>query len=140
MAGGVVDHHGGIAGLVQLLADEAEAEAVEYDLITMGLRLAWLGTPALSWRDMLVIVRNLPRTSALVRVRVGEAARWGDLEHLVATAIDALAAGNWQRAGKPHAPRPKPVKRPGKDNSQRIGKEPLPLSELDEWIAAAEAA
>lgn len=43
----------------------------------------------------------------------GDAAQWGWQEHLLASAVDALHAANWQRAGKKNAPRPKPVRRPG---------------------------
>lgn len=38
---------------------------------------------------------------------------WGPAEHLMATVIDSLAVGNWQRSGDKNAPRPKPVPRPG---------------------------
>lgn len=52
-------------GLLDLL--EEHGEAVEYDLITAGLRLRWLGTEALSWRDLLVRVRMSSKDSALYR-------------------------------------------------------------------------
>lgn len=38
----------------------------------MGLRLDWLGTEALSWRDLLVITQQSPATSALTRARYPE--------------------------------------------------------------------
>lgn len=44
----------------------------------------------------------------------GDAVAWGATEHLLATAIDVLAAANWQRGGDKKAPRPKPLPRPGK--------------------------
>ena len=52
-------------GLLDLI--EEHGEAVEYDLIDAGLRLRWLGTEALSWRDLLVRVRLSPKGSALYR-------------------------------------------------------------------------
>lgn len=64
MAGRLADQHGGIAGLVELI--EQHSEAVEYDLITHGLRLRDLGT-TFTWRDLLVIMKRQPRGSALSR-------------------------------------------------------------------------
>ena len=52
-------------GLLDLI--EEHGEAVEYDLIDAGLRLRWLGTEALTWRDLLVRVRMAPKDSALYR-------------------------------------------------------------------------
>lgn len=42
----------------------------------------------------------------------GDAVRWSDTEHLLASILDVLAGANWQRGGGKGA-RPKPVKRPG---------------------------
>jgi hypothetical protein len=39
-------------------------------------------------------------------------------EHLLATAIDVLAAANWQRGGG-KSPRPKPLQRPDPKEEQR---------------------
>ncbi len=69
MAGSVRSEAGGIAGLVRLLSEHGEA--VEFDLIRLGLRLDWLGSEALSWRDLLVIVRQSGPESALWRVENG---------------------------------------------------------------------
>lgn len=73
----------------------------------------------LSARRLRVLAQHLPRESALMRAAHGEAADWGIGEHLLAAAIDHLAAGNWMfatahasdRASPP--PRPEPVPRPG---------------------------
>lgn len=67
MGRGVRRHLGGIGGLLRLLREHGEA--VEYDLITLGLRLDCLGSEALTWRDLLVIVRQSSgrRESALHR-------------------------------------------------------------------------
>ena len=46
---------------------EEHGDAVEYDLIGLGLRLRDFPSAALSWRDLLVIVRHAPATSAIVR-------------------------------------------------------------------------
>lgn len=46
---------------------EQHPEPVEHELIRLGLRWRDLGTPRLSWRDLLVIVREAPRDSAITR-------------------------------------------------------------------------
>ncbi|HLS46084.1 MAG TPA: hypothetical protein VK045_11675 [Ornithinicoccus sp.] len=136
MAEGLGCDGGGIEGLLRLL--DEYGEAVEYDLITLGLRLDDLGTERLNWRDLWVIVNNLPRTSALVRAVAGEDAQWGLLEQLVARAADSLEVANWQRQGKAHAPRPKPIPRPGaKSETKTFGKDPIPIKDFDAWWSGA---
>lgn len=98
----------------------------------MGRRLDDLGTLALSWRDLLVITRNAPRGSALSRAVNG--ADWGPAEYLLALVVDVLQSGNWQRAGKPNAPKPKPLQRPGEaPQGQKYGSEPIPAKDFDAW-------
>jgi len=58
-------------------------------------------------------VSQLPAESATVRAAVGPSAAWTVEAHLLALVHDAVAAGNWQRAGKSSAPKPKPIPRPG---------------------------
>lgn len=66
-----------------------------------------------------MLLQQLPRDSALARAVHGEAADWGVSEHLLAAAVDHLAAGNWlfAAANSPeHATlpeQPEPVPRPG---------------------------
>ncbi len=136
MAGGLEGHGGGIRSLLDLL-DEYE-EAVEYDLIALGLRLDDLGTERLTWRDLWVIVNNLPRSSALVRAVAGTDAEWGLLEHLTAVVADAVEVGNWQRQGKASAPKPKPIPRPGaKSDEKKFGSDPIPIKDFDAWWSGA---
>lgn len=62
MGRGVRRDAGGIVGLRGVLRDHSEA--VEYDLLRLGKHLDDLGTPALSWRDLFVIVtRAQPDTA-----------------------------------------------------------------------------
>ncbi len=105
----------------------------------MGYRLDEVGTRQLSWRDLWVIARGLPRDSATVRAIRGEAADWTPNTYLLAHIADLLAIANWQRAGRSSSPRPKRVPLPGQDERQHIGKDPLPISEMDVWIAEMEA-
>lgn len=130
---GVERDAGGILGLCRLL--DEHGEAIEYDLIKLGLRLEWLGTEALSWRDLLVIVRGRDRDSRLSFALDGEAILWSQTDYLLAAVIDVLQEANWQRAGKPNAPRPKRVKRPGVDEpgTQKYGRDPIPIAEFNDW-------
>lgn len=70
-------------------------------------------------RRLRVLIQHLPRDAALVRALHGEEAEWGLTEHLLAVAVDHLAAGNWLFAAA-HTPehadppeRPHQVPRPG---------------------------
>lgn len=131
MGRGVAGGPGGIFGLCAEL--DEHAEAIEYDLIALGLRLDDLGTPALSWRDLLVVLRNAPPGSAYARA-LGEDTQWTLTDHLLAAVIDSLETANWQRQGKPHAPRPARVPRPGtKAATTTFGHDPIPISQFDAW-------
>lgn len=83
----------------------------------MGLRLRLLGTEALSWRDLWVILRHLPRESAVQRELRGEAAEWGISEQLLAGIFDVVRMGNWQRGGG-QGPKPDPLPRPGVQSTE----------------------
>ncbi|WP_033280251.1 hypothetical protein [Streptomyces sp. NRRL F-525] len=71
----------------------------------------------LSARRLTVLVRQLPHDSALNRELHGEAADWSVTDHLLAAAVDHLAAANWMFASvnseegdqpDPPAPVPRP--------------------------------
>ncbi|MBY8878069.1 hypothetical protein [Actinacidiphila acidipaludis] len=70
-------------------------------------------------RRLSVLVRHLPRDSAVGRELHGEAAEWSVGDHLLAAAVDHLAAANWmfacvntaEDADQPDPP--EPVPRPG---------------------------
>lgn len=86
----------------------------------------------LSPRRLRVLIKHLPRDSALVRALHGDVAEWGLAEHLLAGAVDELAVGNWlfvaansdENADVPE--RPRPVPRPG-------------VEAAEETVAAADA-
>jgi hypothetical protein len=108
------DDGGGSVSLLELV--ERHGEAVEADLQRFyRIRLADLAAGRLSWRRFGVLVRHLPLDSATALAVNGDAAAWGITEHLLAAAVDALNAANWQRAGDKKLPRPKPIPRPGTD-------------------------
>lgn len=77
------------------------------------MRLSWLGSEALTWRDLYVIVKQSPRDSAVHRSIVGADHEWGLSEQLLAALFDVLAVANWQRGGDEHAKKPDPLRRPG---------------------------
>jgi hypothetical protein len=61
---------------------------------------------------LIVWVKNLPPESAYLRALNPEV-EWGLSEQLLAAIFDLLNLANWQRAGNPNTPRPKPLRRPG---------------------------
>jgi len=77
------------------------------------LRLSWLGSEALTWRDLYVIVKQSPRDSAVHRSIVGTGHEWGLQEQLLAAVFDVLAIANWQRGGDENAKKPVQLERPG---------------------------
>ncbi|MEV3992048.1 hypothetical protein AB0J57_24355 [Streptomyces sp. NPDC049837] len=52
----------------------------------------------LSSRRLAVLVRHMPRDSALARAVHGEAAEWAVSDYLLAAAVDHLAESNWMFA------------------------------------------
>lgn len=110
------------------------AEAVEYDLLRVGLRLRDVGTGRCQWGDVRAVVYHAGPDSALARSVRGH--HWTAAEELLALAVDLLARGNWQRGGKKSAPKPKPVPRPWGQDSQIVGSDPLPVEEFATWWAS----
>lgn len=66
-------------------------------MIERGLRLRWLcdGTDRLDWDDLLAVVAQLPRDSAVGRFELGEQAQWGLGESLTAELVDSLRVVQW---------------------------------------------
>ena len=134
MARGFERDGGGIFWLLDLI--EEQPEAVEYDLISHGLRLRDLGTDRLWWRDLMVIVRMQPRSSALTRITEPEAAEWGLTEQLLAEVADMLHIRVWQSGKARKSDQPKPIPRPGVETgSKTVHKHDiLPVSEMADWL------
>lgn len=133
MEAGLRRRRGGIRGLLTLLRQHREA--VEYDLIALGLRLDWLGTEALSWRDLWVIVRRSKADSAVYRAQHPDEWAWGLPEQLLAATVDTLRAANWQRAGGKPKDFPWPIPRPGVEpDTKTRGREPIPLDDMAKWL------
>lgn len=68
-----------------------------------------------------MLVHYLPSDSATVRAVGGPQYEWSTGDYLLATAVDVLRAGNWQRGGRKNAPKPQPVPRPGDSKGRRLG-------------------
>ena len=81
----------------------------------------------------MAFIEHAPRDSAVFRAFAGETGSWGETEHLLASAVDALNTANWQRQQKKGSPRPKPVKRPGVQKDQKFGSGAIPISEFKSW-------
>lgn len=73
----------------------------------------------LSSRRLAVLVKHLPRDSAINRDLHGESAEWSVTDHLLAAVVDHLAAANWMFAcvntdeDSDPPEHPVPVPRPG---------------------------
>ncbi|MET8947524.1 hypothetical protein ABZX30_29265 [Streptomyces sp. NPDC004542] len=73
----------------------------------------------LTSRRLAVLVRHLPRDSALLREVQGEAAEWSLTDHLLAAVVDQLAQANWmfatvnQDEDAESLDPPEPLPRPG---------------------------
>lgn len=130
---------GGIAGLRQLIADHGEA--IAYDLITIGLRLEWLGTEALTWRDLLTVVRQSPPDSALRRAldtRTPEERVWDVHAQLLAGIFDVLSIISWHDTedGQNGVNAPQPIPRPGiTPDAKSYGTGSMTPEQAEAWLA-----
>lgn len=125
---------GGIQSLRRLL--DEYSEAVEYDLISLGLRIDDLGTERLSWRDLKVIITRMPQErSALAAERHPEDSAWGLLHMLTAELVDVQRVALWAKTkdGAKNRNRPKPIERPGR-RPEKFGKKPLELDKMRDWL------
>jgi hypothetical protein len=135
MAGKLRDHSGGILGLYsEVLSDPRLRKAVQYDLLIRGYTLDDLGTEALSWYDLLVMLQYMQQDHSSALATEIHGAHWSVDAQLLAVVSDALAIANWQRAGRKHAPRPKPIQRPwDKPKTQSLGRDAIPISKFEDW-------
>lgn len=142
---------GGILGLLEALEDTEFEQALEFDLITLGLRLRWLadGTDRLSYRDVIVVVRESGHDSAIGRYVLGDAHGWQASEELLAGLLDAVNGLLWQGGGGKGA-KPKPIPRPsvsrdvGADSGPQsvfgedFEQDAVSLEEIQEWLGLNE--
>ena len=106
----------------------------------LGLRLDDLGTRALSWRDLWVVVHQAPTSSALYRSVNPEAYGWGLAEQLQAAGVDALRWLVWAKTkdGAAGRNRPQPIPRPGvtppREVTRHGGNAGLPIEQMADWL------
>ncbi|MEU1025565.1 hypothetical protein ABZ366_26510, partial [Streptomyces sp. NPDC005904] len=88
----------------------------------------------LSSRRLALLIRHLPRDSAVARDTEGEAAEWAVGDYLLAHVVDQLADANWMFAtvnrdedADPLEP-PKPVPRPGTADAAATRDTPEPAT------------
>lgn len=127
-----------LAALLEFLADHGDA--VEYDLFhELGVDLLDLGTEGLTFGRLGRLIARLPRESWTSREVGGEQTRWGEQEHLLATAIDVLSHLTYlTRAAhfKGRVDPPKPLLRPGvKDPSHIGGRRSYSREDVDRILA-----
>ncbi|ORL15412.1 DUF5361 domain-containing protein [Prescottella equi] len=105
----------------------------------MGLRLDWLGSDRLTWRDLLVIVGELGNDPNSALVRAANPDHLWDLHAYIAADIaDSLRLLVWFKTkdGQHGRNRPKPFPRPGfevPEDEQVIG-EATDIDELDSLL------
>lgn len=103
-----------------------------------------LGTDRLTYRDLLVFVRQLPATSALYRAIHPDEWQWASLQnHLLAATVDALNVANWQLGERRRSDYPEPISRPGVEPGKTTygGRDDaLTRDEFDAWLAGKLAA
>lgn len=110
-------------------------EAVEYDLIALGLRLRDVGSEALSWGDVYTVLRQSPRSSALFRAMNPDEHEWSLSNLLLGEVADAVRVANWQRGSGKKGDYPKPIPRPGvQKTDETYGKTAIPMDEMAEFL------
>jgi hypothetical protein len=82
-----------------------------------------------------VIVKHLPRGSALVRELHGDDPPWGLTEQLLAAAVDALNGANWQRGSGKLKDKPNPIPRPGVEQPKpSYGQGAVSIEEMAQFL------
>lgn len=124
-----------LQALLETLENDEHREAIEADLLALGLHLRHVGTDALAWHELYAVIRHLPRTSAFYRVTHPDDHEWTLDALLLAEVADALKVANWQRGeGKRHE-FPKPIPRPGVEpDTTTYGKGAIPIDEMAAWL------
>ena len=121
---------GGVLSLLALI--DEHGEALEFDLIALGLRLRDCPSPEFNWRDLFVVCRYLGRDSMLyASMNPDDDTSWSVTDYLLAMVADNTSFRLYQAAGG-KGKKPKPVPRPG--DVKRYGGDALPVTEMAEWL------
>lgn len=87
-----------------------------------------------SWSDFAAFIRYAPTTSQLSAAVHGYTP-WSTEAVLLASLLDAVRGGNWQR-GNGKGPRPKPTKVPGYESPDTVYGTPKPIDEVRDYLMA----
>src|SRR5699024_12634193 len=83
----ILDGAGGILSLLSLV--DEHSEALEFDLIRLGLRLRDCPSPEFNWRDLWVVCRRLGRDSELYKsTNPDDETSWTVTAYLLAMVAD----------------------------------------------------
>lgn len=130
-------HCGGIIGLLGEI--EKHGQALEYDLIRMGLRLRRVGSKEFTWRDLWIIVQQLPADAHFNMSRAGHPPLTVGMSVLDATVaiLNTLRLANWQRAGDNTRPRPETARLPWwpqpRGQQSKLGSDPVQANRFSDW-------
>lgn len=125
--------------LVELIKEHGGA--LNHDLMTRLGAFIEDVPDVVSWRDLMDFIHYLPNDSALFSALHPDIAPWAttaQTNSILANIYDAIAQLSHMYASahtKKTLPKPKPYPRPfAKDeDEQRLGSDPIPMSEFDDW-------
>lgn len=139
MASRIECEPGGIQGLLAL--HDEHTEAVERDLIALGLRWRDVGSKRFTWADLRSIVHASQPGSAMYRAMTPESAGWSHSDYLMADLYDAVAWNTFvtARVTGSKSKKPKPYPRPGVKHethaeSTKTGTTLMTREEAWEWF------
>lgn len=102
----------------------------------------------LPWTALESFVLHLGCDSALVGELSPEVAQWSSrwmTNCIIADLYDLVAAAKWENAtmhtekGKRKPRKPTPYPRPGAKEKKKIGKDPIPIRDFDDWWSGGDA-
>lgn len=112
---------------------------LENELISRGVRLRWLGSPLLSWRDVYIIATHAKPGSPLARA-LDPSLAWTQTDYWLQSIEYSLRWLVWAKTkdGQKGRKKPKPVTPPeGKTNKRKPGKSGVRMTkrQLAEYLA-----
>lgn len=136
MAQGFGGHRGGILSLLAL--HEKHPEAVEYELLSLGIRWRDIPSEQANWRDAWVAIKCRPNGGALHRALDPEGANWSVTDFILARLTHSLeqhATDFRQAHGDKRAKPPKRIRVPGMGKGpNHIQTRSMTLAELDKRL------
>lgn len=116
---------------------------MEHALIKQGMRLRDAYSGRLHWRDVFIVCRFADPGTPLARVIDPEGGTWTLDQAMAAQVIDNGISLSWMihRLAGGHAERPKPIKRPWKQEgevteTEKVTGEVMTATEMDDWLGS----